>query len=185
MLNLLVKLRHCAPLLIACSSLFGSLPAHAAEDGVIGPSSSGYFRLELIIEEGIRIVNLDDVRVVTQQDQSTEQITAIEEFCITGRRGASYVIQAWTTAIVDGRFALSSITGQLIPFTVEFSPSIGTNEFDVLQPNSLTTPYNASSFSDCDAGNNSQIKVVFDTADVQDTDSSSYSGDLFLVVELN
>lgn len=157
--------------------------AWAAQDGDPGPTSIGTLSLRLEVAQGIQISNLRDITLVIRREPGIGDFTVDQEFCISGSVNSQFALTAFTLDEPE-RFTLRSATGELIPFSLLFTPQTSSQQFDAIQPNEPSNRYSVSSFDSCNAGNNAQIRVVFSEADVLASASLEFVGDLFLTIEL-
>lgn len=171
-----------AILTIACG--LASMQIFAAENGTLGEESSGYVSISLKIEQGVQITNLENWDLTVSRNEAGSDYQFVRDFCVQGTIGSRISVSAHTSIIVGNRFALSSEDNEAMPFVLEFNPRIASGEFEEVAPNNGSSVYSISSFNDCNAGNNSEIRIVFEEEDIMSATSFEFAGDLFLTVEL-
>lgn len=181
----LTKCRGAAKVVLATAALLclTVASAFAAQDGDRGSTSTGTVSVTVIVEQGIQITDLQDVNLTIRREPGAGNFETSEEFCISGTAGSQFSVTAFTQDQPDS-FTLRSDSNELIPFTLRFTPQLSSGQFDELQPNEPSTLYSVSSFDDCNAGNNSQIRVVFNEADILASTSLEFVGDLFITIAL-
>ncbi len=174
--------RFSAILTIVCG--LTSVHILAADNGNLGEESSGFVSISLKIDQGVQITNLEDWDLNVSRNEGGSDYQFVKDFCVQGTIGSRISVSAHTSTIVGNRFALSSTENKGMPFVLEFNPRIASGEFEELAPNNGSSVYNISSFNDCNAGNNSEIRIVFEEEDIMSATSFEFAGDLFLTVEL-
>lgn len=161
-----------------------SAPVLSAQDGRLGMESTGSISVSLKIDQGVQITDLEDWDLTVSRDNTGSDFEFIKDFCIRGTVGSRISVTAWTNTVAGNRFALVSNDNEPMPFQLEFNPEITSGQFEEISPNSGSSVYTINSFNNCNAGNNSEIRIVFDEEDIMSATSLEFNGDLFITVEL-
>lgn len=167
-----------------CATLLLSPSVNAAQDGAFGLQSSGSIAVSLKIEQGVQITDLEDWSLIVSRDNTGSDFEFVKDFCVRGTVGSRISVTAWTETIVGNQFALSSFDNESMPFHLEFNPEIATGQFEEISPNSGSSVYSINSYNNCETGNNSEIRIVFEEEDIMSASSLEFAGDLFITVEL-
>jgi hypothetical protein len=161
-----------------------SAPAFAAQDGELGFESTGSIFVTLKIEQGVQITDLENWDLTVSRDNTGSDHVFVKDFCVRGTMGSRIAVTAWTNTIVGNKFALTSADNEPLAFQLEFNPEIATGQYEEISPISGSSIYTIESFNNCSAGNNSEIRIVFDEEDIMSAESLEFAGDLFITVEL-
>lgn len=169
---------------LVCALCFASYKTNAAQDGEMGVESTGSIQISLKIEQGVQITDLEDWDLTVSRDNSGSDYQFVKDFCVRGTVGSRIAVTAWTNSVVGNQFALSSSDNEPMPFQLEFNPEIATGQFEEISPINGSNVYTIGSLNNCNAGNNSEIRIVFDEEDIMSAESLEFAGDLFITVEL-
>lgn len=156
----------------------------AAQDGAMGLTSTGSIAISLKIDQGVQITDLEDWDLTVSRDNSGSDFEFVKDFCVRGTIGSRIAVTAWTNTVVGNQFALTSADNEPLAFQLEFNPEIATGQFEEISPIEGSSIYTIDSFNNCSAGNNSEIRIVFDDEDIMSAESLEFAGDLFITVEL-
>lgn len=170
--------------LLFCACLSLTIPGHSAQDGNVGIESSGSIAISLKIAQGVQITDLEDWDLTVSRDNAGSDYQFVKDFCVRGTIGSRISVSAWTNNVVGNKFSLTSAENEPMPFQLEFNPEISTGQYEEISPVDSSSVYTISSHNNCNAGNNSEIRIVFDEEDIMAATSLEFSGDLFITVEL-
>ncbi len=170
-------------MLLACTLI--SPAVFSAQDGAMGLTSTGSIAISLKIDQGVQITDLEDWDLTVSRDNSGSDFEFVKDFCVRGTIGSRIVVTAWTNTVVGNQFALTSAENEPLAFQLEFNPEIATGQFEEISPIEGSSVYTIDSFNNCSAGNNSEIRIVFDDEDIMSAESLEFAGDLFITVELH
>ena len=163
--------------------LFMSYPAHAAQDGQLGATSIGKLDITLKISNLVRISHLDDLDFGTYN--GVGDLSANDDVCVY-RNGATGRYQV-TAAAVEGKFAVKSPDDDEIPYDVFFNDKKGTNGGIQLAYNTTSSTQTGANTESTDCFNgktlNANIRVDFDSGDLQSAPEGSYKSTLLVAVE--
>lgn len=157
----------------------------AAEDGVLGISSTGQLTVRLDMTEGVEIRNLNDIELTTTRDNISGNLTLTEDFCVRGNIGAQFQVLAETDSQQASNFSLVGSQGDRLNYRIRFSDSLSEGgTFEELRPNRLSRIYTINEYTNCTSINNVGVELIFEEEDILTSVSIEYTGVLFITVQL-
>lgn len=172
-----------APVLLTLICGF-SLSSFAAQDGEIGFESTGSIFINLTIEQGVQITGLEDWDITVSRENNGSNREFTKDFCVRGTIGSRISVTAWTDTTAGNNFALTSSNNEALPFSLEFNPAIAIGQYEELTPNNASSVYTINDENNCNAGNTSEIKIVFEEEDILSAENLEFGGDLYITIEL-
>lgn len=173
-------------ILLAAVAAALSANVYAANQGVLGDTSTGDLTITATITPQVKISNLDDITVAAAQFQAMGATLEIDETVCVFRSGSVGTYQI--TASGDGgtgggtAFLLDDGTNDLT-YSVDFDD--GTGASNMTAATALTGQTNAENTNDdcATAGaDNGTVTVIFAKADVDAAPAATYTGVLTLTV---
>ena len=165
---------------ICCFIYFLSMGCHAATDGVMGTTSSGSINITLTILPSIAIKNLDDIHLEVARNSDTD-IAEIESFSVCSRLIHDYKISASSS---NGKgFVLTGEEGDEITYEVLYKP-FNNPQFTALTPNQRSDKYTIQANAKNCQDNNSELKIVVPSKEVNASLEDQYAGRLSLLLEV-
>lgn len=174
-MKLLTSIR--ATLLSLSIGTFPSLPVFAASQGEHGATSTGVVNIYVGIGDAVRISNLQDI---SGNYDGVNDFTGSSPACVYRNGTGKYNLTA-TGSGVNGSFEVTDGANSL-PFAVSYNDGNGDQLFvpgvqlagldgaDVLSPTCANT------------GDNGEITVVINSADLASAPGSAYSGSVTLLL---
>ena len=167
-------------LAVAAVAMLAAHSAHAATQGVLGPTSTGDLTITLTVDDLVQISDLDDITLATYGSVS---LTGGDDVCVYSNSG-SYDI----TATGDGgdtgtAFELTGSGPDSVPYSVEWATSSGAPSGRAMASGTALTGLTGDfTTPDCSASTNARVIISVDNTDLGAAAPDIYSGVLTFMV---
>ena len=157
--------------------------ALAANDGSLGPTSTGDLSVTLSIADRVQISGLDDIALGTYGGSG--DLTGTSQFCVYRNGTGLYDLTASSLHADGTTFRASDGTDQIVYAVMVADDTDPTTGVEVGSGTPETGLQGSATSTDCGGSDNASLQVTFAEAALQAAPTSAYSDTITVLVEPN